>query len=74
MKTDVASKVLPNGGVECGNCGKPIEPNCQVSVIESGDGTIICHSSYFCSPAGSAHYGYWGEGKLESVFGEIEQC
>jgi len=74
MKIDVMSKVLPGGGVECGNCGKPIEPNSQVSVIETGEGTIICHSSYFCSPAGSARYGYWGKGKLESVFGDIEQC
>lgn len=74
MKTHVASRLLPGGGVECGNCGKPIERNSQVSVMESGDGTVICHSSYFCSPAGSARYGYWGEGKLESVFGDIEQC
>jgi len=74
MKISVASKVFSDGGVECGNCGKPIEPNSQVSVMESGGGTVICHSSYFCSPAGSARYGYWGEGKLESVFRKIEQC
>ena len=74
MKTDVASKVLSDGSVECGNCGKPIEPNQQVSVIETDDGIVICHSSYFCSPAGSARYGYWGEGKLESLFDQIEQC
>jgi hypothetical protein len=60
--------------VECGNCGKPIPPNGQVSVVESADGTIICHSTYLCSPAGNARYGFWGKGKLDSVFGSIEQC
>jgi len=65
---------LPDGSAVCGNCGKPIPPNSQVAVAISGRKAVVFHSEYSCSPAGNARYGFWGKGKLESVFGEIEQC
>lgn len=74
MKTAVTNKLLPDGGCGCANCGKSIEPNSQVSVIDSPNGALICHSSYFCSPAGNSRYGFWGDGKLVSVFDDVEQC
>jgi len=65
---------LKEGSAICGNCGKPIEPNSSVAVMHGSKEPVICHANYDCSPAGNCRYGFWGNGKLVSVFGEIEQC
>jgi len=62
-------------GAPCANCGGPIFPQSQVSVLLGPDGQRqVAHSTFECSPAGGAFYGYWGEGELVASFERIEQC
>ena len=63
------------GSTICVNCGGIIAPNTQVGVIQGPNGTsLICHTTYECSPPGGSHYGFWGDGVLVSAFRKIEQC
>ncbi len=72
---DCEAKRLEANCAVCVNCGKLIPPNSQVGVIPGSNGeSLICHTTYECSPPGGSHYGFWGEGKLESSFRKIEQC
>jgi hypothetical protein len=59
----------------CVNCQGPILPHSQVAVYK-GDagGTEFGHATVACNPAGNSFYGYWGRGRLESVFRCIEAC
>ncbi|MDH5638829.1 MAG: hypothetical protein OEZ04_10080 [Nitrospinota bacterium] len=82
VKTELAIRCLPceearleKLGAACANCGGPIFPHTQVSVMVGlGGARQVAHSTFECSPAGGAFYGYWGEGKLESSYERIEQC
>ncbi len=59
----------------CANCGEEIGPNSHVGVMIGRKGErLICHTSLECSPAGNTCYGFWGEGRLVSLFENVEQC
>ena len=61
--------------VVCANCGGLILPNSHVGVLKGVNGaSLICHTTYECSPPGGAFYGFWGDGRLVSSFEKIEQC
>jgi len=59
----------------CVNCLGTILPHSQVAVYPGDDGRdVLGHATVACNPAGNSFYGYWGRGRLESVFRCIEAC
>ena len=61
-------------GTVCVNCGESIPPYSQVGVLKGNSGeNLLIHMTTSCLTAGSAFYGYWGKGQLNS-FVEIEAC
>lgn len=59
----------------CVNCAGPILPHSQVAVYPGDDGRdLLGHATVACNPAGNSFYGYWGRGRLESVFRCVEAC
>ncbi|MFQ5509529.1 MAG: hypothetical protein ACE5FN_09370 [Leptospirillia bacterium] len=61
-------------GTVCVNCEERIPPHTQVAVYKTGEETHVGHTTVVCNPAGNTFYGYWGKGKLNSVFRCIEAC
>lgn len=59
----------------CVNCDGAIVPHSQVALYKGDAGeALFGHATVACNPAGNTFYGYWGRGRLESVFGCIEAC